>query len=226
MSTYLNNPYFYDEERYFVSNTSQINTHETKQNQLISSNTTINVAQEKKIVELDTKVVQLQTQIDNLNAALENFSGLTEITNIINRLDILEKTVLDNELTITSALTKLRESCGFDENSHYQPSEDSIYIKDAKSLSEAINILDTQLQDYNNILSERIQIDENGKMTFIADDVRLSKSSNIPLYPSNSDHEQIYLNNSMTYTNVIEKVANAIHDLNDISDGEEFNTQF
>lgn len=170
MSTYLSHPYLYDEERYFVSNRVQNNSHETQQNTLISSNTVVNVEQEKKIVELEKEIKLLQEKIALLNVSAEILSGLTALPEQVIKLE-----------EVTNAL-----------------------------------------QEDVNVLNARIQIDENGTQFFIADDVRLLKKSAIDLYPEDSTHEQVTLTQDMTYTNVIEKLAKAIYDLNDISDGDEF----
>ena len=53
-------------------------------------------------------------------------------------------------------------------------------------------------------------------------DVKLKENSEFNLYPDDSKHEQVKLTQYLTYTNVIEKLANAVYDLNDISDGDEF----
>ena len=173
MSTYLSNPYLYDEERYFVSSATQIKTHEKQQNTMISGNTLVNVEQEKKIVELELQVKNLEDKITSLTTILETFSGFTEVNEIATKLNQIEE--------VTSSL-----------------------------------------QEDMSILTQHIQTDENGVEYLIADDVRLKESSEYSLYPHDSEHEDVVLTDNMAYTTVVEKLANAIYDLNDTTDGEKF----
>ena len=73
----------------------------------------------------------------------------------------IEQVILDNELVTASALTTLKESCGFNVNGEYTPSATSKYISGVATITEALNVLDKNLsQTYT-----KSEIDSKGYLT-------------------------------------------------------------
>lgn len=60
--------------------------------------------------------------------------------------------VLDNEMVVASTMTKLNESCGFNDNGDYVKQEGAQYIADAESLVDADIKLDSALHELENSL--------------------------------------------------------------------------
>ena len=84
-----------------------------------------------------------------INYAAENeFISIKNSNNILTVFrawPYIEKVILDNELVTASALTTLKESCGFNKNGKYVPSSTSTYISEATTVTEALDILDKNL---------------------------------------------------------------------------------
>ena len=78
----------------------------------------------------------------------------------------IEKVILDNELVTASALTTLKESCGFNKDGAYVPSSTSTYISEATTVTEALDVLDKNLaQTYT-----KGEIDAKGFLTQVPDE--------------------------------------------------------
>ena len=68
----------------------------------------------------------------------------------------IEQILKDNELVTASALTQIKDSCGFNDYGEYISSNSSHFISEAKSITEALNTLDSQIQLDYDVLTESI----------------------------------------------------------------------
>ena len=84
-------------------------------------------------------------------------------------------TVEANELVTAAAITKLNESCGFNENAEFVPSTNATYISEATNVTEALNVLDENIPSIINL-----QTQPNSEWEPIA-----STATAAPLSPNN-----------------------------------------
>ena len=68
----------------------------------------------------------------------------------------IEQILKDNELVTASALTQIKNSCGFNDYGEYISSSSTHFISEAKSITEALNTLDSQIQLDYDVLTESI----------------------------------------------------------------------
>ena len=106
----------------------------------------------------------------------------------------IEQVILDNELVTASALTTLKESCGFDRNGKYAPSTSSKYISEAITITDALDILDENLsQTYT-----KNEIDSKGYLTEVPE-----------IYPT---YDWIWEQNFARFDNIPTSTSDLIND--------------
>ena len=97
------------------------------------------------ISEATTVTEALDILDKNLAQTYTKDEVLVKLDNIDDRFIALETVIEDNELVTASALTTLKESCGFNKEGEYVPSSASTYISEATTVTEALDILDKNL---------------------------------------------------------------------------------
>ena len=145
--------------------------------------------------------------------------------------------VLKDEKIIAASITQLNESAGFDENCKYIVNENSNILRNATSLSDADNLLDTEIlsirEQINNLSSNvSVDININGVYSELIDNITTVTIScnNIPLssdyinvtYPSVPTTEFIPVSNEDDVESAIKKLDTSLSKLvQEVLDDEE-----
>ena len=114
-----------------------------------------------------------QSEVDTLSVQVN--TNTNNITSINNQVETLTTTVSNNEEVTAAALTKLNESCGFNENKEFVPSTNATYISEATNVTEALNVLDEKLSSPESLIG--LNYVKGGYADFIWDTTRFDNTN-------------------------------------------------
>ena len=129
---------------------------------------------------------------------LSDYALASELTEVQEAVSALEEEVLKNEEVVATAISQITESVGLNEDASYTPGADTVYVKGAVSLTDAIDKLDKAIGEAGG--SDIVNVSE------LVNDAGYITSADVPTKVSQLTNDKYYVTEDVNFE-IIDKAS-------------------